>query len=67
MKLINLGWTVAKLEFKSKKLTIFSPSDNTDGYHEPAQSINIHGSENLIALRDALIECFPIDETEELK
>jgi len=65
MCMIDLGWCMAKLQ--GHKLTLVCPSDNTDGYYEPSQSITIYGLSNLETLRDELIKAFPIKTTEDLK
>ena len=50
---VNLGWCVAKIEPDRPRLTILSPSDQSEGYHIPAQDVVVCG-DGLIALRDAL-------------
>ena len=56
MKIIDLGWCIARLE--KHKLTIMSPADSSEGFYQPAESIVVFGEEPLKALRDALNEAY---------
>ena len=62
MKLIDLGWSLARFDSKNNAITIVAPSDYSDGIAAPAQTINIHGQTNLLRLRDALNEAYPQHE-----
>lgn len=67
MKLINLGWCMARLDVgrKGPKLTICSPSAGEESSYTPAESIEVCGEPNLLALRDALNEAYPPTVTEQ--
>ena len=60
MKLIDLGWCMARLDPVNHKLLIVSPADSSEGFN-PADSIVMFGEESLKALRDALNEAYPAE------
>lgn len=59
MKLIDLGWCMARLDTTKNWLTIISPSDGAETGNSPAESVVVYGPEALRALRDALNEAYP--------
>lgn len=66
MKLIDLGWCMARLDLgKQKKLTICSPSDSDTHSYTPAESVVVYGETYIVALRDALNEAYPPTVTEQ--
>lgn len=67
MKLINLGWSVAKLEEDKALLTIISPSDGSESSYCPAESVRIFGRDALEALRDALNDAYPVTPNKEVR
>ena len=60
MKVIAFNWSVAKFDEKIHKLTIISPSASNEGVYYPASDVVIYGRDDLIALRDFLIEVLPL-------
>lgn len=67
MKVIDLGWCMARLEIKkhSAKLIIVSPSATEDNAYSPAETVVIYGEVNVLALRDALNEEYPTEVLDE--
>jgi len=68
MKLIHLGYPIGKLEADTPKeqyhgLFIVVPASEGDGSFIPSQSVYIPGKWALIALRDALLEAYPLQNT----
>ena len=59
MKLIDLGWCLAKLNKEKAILTIVSPADEQMNSFVPAASVVISGVTDLKRLRDALNEAYP--------
>lgn len=62
-KVIDLGWCIARLEVTAATagtLTIVSPADYSSDPVNPAESIRIYGKDGLIALRDLLVETYPL-------
>ena len=59
MKLIDLGWCMAKLNDKKDRLTIVSPADEQENAFVPAASVVIFGVSEIKNLRDALNEAYP--------
>ena len=64
MAVIDLGWCMARLDVKGKKLTIVSASDPGEHAYTPAESVTIYGDAQMMALRDALIEAYPVSNVE---
>lgn len=60
MKLVDLGWCLARLDVQHSKLTIVSPScdEGENGTYGPAESVVVYGLANITALRDALNEAY---------
>lgn len=71
-KLVSLGWCVAKYNPSKDKgghgpnLMIISPSDTQEGVHQPAESVTIWSDGAVVALRDFLIELFPLPSPPEV-
>ena len=64
--LIDLGFYLGKIEKNDNchaRLTIVSPSVSEDNYM-PAKSVVVFGNDNLKALRDALLQVFPLEKAE---
>lgn len=61
MKLIALGWCMAKLDTCNGKLTFMSPSEENEHGYIPAESVTLYNKVHLEALRDALIEAYPVE------
>lgn len=57
MKLTDLGWCVVQL-------TITPASCSESGIHTPEQSVTLYGEDGLKALRDALNEAFPPEDSQ---
>lgn len=60
MTLIDLGWCIARLDKGKHLLKIVSPSDESTSLYVPSESITIYSQPSLEALRDALIEAYPV-------
>ena len=58
-KTVDLGWCVAKLD--GMHLTIMHPAGGGDAFYEPAQSVMITRKPDIEALRDLLLEAFPVE------
>ena len=61
-KVIDIGWCMARIDAKERKLMIVSPAYTDEASYLPSESIEIYGEANLIALRDLLIEAYPLEE-----
>lgn len=59
MKLIDLGWCIARLNDNKNFLTIVSPAEGQENFFVPAASVNIIGESEIKKLRDALNEEYP--------
>ncbi len=59
MKLIDLGWCLARLNKERAILTVVSPADEQTNSFVPAASVVISGVTELKKLRDALNEVYP--------
>ena len=67
---VPLGWSLAKVEtcvadgvgapYQRLQLYIVTPSCTDNGAHSPAESINIYGYVNIVALRDLLNKAIAI-------
>ncbi len=60
MKVINLGWCIAKLDEKKNILTIVSASQADEHTYTPAESVVVYGVDGLKALQNALNEAYPV-------
>ena len=59
MKLIDLGWCLARLNKERAILTVVSPADEQTNSFVPAASVAVYGATELKKLRDALNEAYP--------
>ena len=59
MKLIDLGWCMARLNEERGHITIVSPADELENIFVPAASVTIVGVSELKKLRDVLNETYP--------
>lgn len=60
-KMIDLEWCLAKLNAAENRLIFASPASVEADTYIPAGSMHIQGRSNLIALRDALNEAYPVE------
>jgi len=69
MKIIDLGWCVARLNTLTKmdqeRLIITSPSSSDEGLYQPSESVTIWGRDAMLTLRDALNEAYPPEMKED--
>ena len=73
VKLVDLGSAIGKIKtwndprttLRSSILIIAAPASDDGQFYTPAESVTIFGSDSMIALRDALLETFPIESKEE--
>ena len=59
VKVIDLGWAMARLEKERSLVTLVTPNDQVGEGFVNAFSISIQGNQNIKILRDALNELFP--------
>lgn len=59
MKLIDLGWCIARLDTEKQRLTVMTPADLEEDIFVPAASVVIYGTPAIKRLRDTLNEEYP--------
>lgn len=62
IQLIDFGWGFARLDGVGNRLTIVIPSFEEEGCHVTAVSVVVWGEIELLRLRNALNEAYPLDE-----
>jgi len=67
MKVIDLGWCMARINTKLNSLVIVSPAAVEEQTYQPAESVCFYGKENIEKLRDALNEAYPVTSEGEHK
>jgi hypothetical protein len=67
-KLVDMGYAVARIQVPENdremvQMQILSGSLCDENGYYPAESVTVYGVKGLFALRDALNEAFPLEET----
>lgn len=65
MVVTDLGWCVGKIiveQGRCVSLTIISPADTSAERYAPAESVCVYSRENLVKVRDFLIEALNAEE-----